>query len=441
MRLIGRRDFVRGFGLGAGAMLLTPFARFLVSEARGNDAKASRWILVHDQLGLGQEDTERWIPNGSDLTAAGAIPASFQPLEPWASEMLILDRFINPFNPGQHGNGWASLAVAGEKPESVPGGEQSENMFPDPVGITVDIFAGEHLSAGAPFRTIAASTDSGSRSVDGSNNPVPDFRNTHQAYDQIFGGFDPSASIEEIQARLDRRLSVLDVVTEDLGRMRSRLAGPEREKLDQFEESILSLEDQLRTLADLEGCTLPDYPPDDAAGVGPHNGPLPPGYWEAMASIQATALICRLTNVLVVRPSPGRRTYQAIFGHDEDKHNTSHYDDTPALTQVDQYNAGIVAKMLSMLEQVPEGSGTMLDRTLMTWMDKGGGRHHGGYRDHPVIMVGSMEGHFDTGRYVTYPRLEHAISDPFVSMLQALGIDVQTFGDPTECKGPLPGLT
>ncbi len=61
--------------------------------------------------------------------------------------------------------------------------------------------------------------------------------------------------------------------------------------------------------------------------------------------------------------------------------------------------------------------------------------------NHPVILIGSMNGHFKTGRHVRWQRGEHAISDAYVSILQGLGIAVDTFGDPSVFKGPLPGLT
>jgi hypothetical protein len=52
-----------------------------------------------------------------------------------------------------------------------------------------------------------------------------------------------------------------------------------------------------------------------------------------------------------------------------------------------------------------------------------------------------VDGHFRGGRHVRFERGQHAVSDALVSILNALGIDSDTFGDPTVCRGPLPGLT
>jgi len=146
----------------------------------------------------------------------------------------------------------------------------------------------------------------------------------------------------------------------------------------------------------------------------------------------------------VVSPTPGRRTYEKILAHGNDKHNTSHAFGGTTLSQIEAYEAGLLGKMLSALELVPEGNGTMADRTLATWMNSGGGLHHapGSVRDnHPMIMIGKVGG-LKGGRHVRWPRSERrALSDAFVSNLHALGISADTFGDPSICKGPLPGLT
>ena len=445
MRLVGRRDFVKSLGLGVGATLLTPLARHLINEARGLDIADRRWVLMNTTNGLGQEATERWIPNNLDLTAAGALPPTLEALAPWASKMLVIDYLYNRFNPGQHSPFWASLSVRGILPDPLPpGGSQSYETFPDPTGITVDIYAGERLSRGAPFRTIGWGTDSDLPRSDADLNPVPLFRDVTQAYGQLFGGFDPSVSTAELQQRLERRMSVLDLARPDLARMQSRLAGPEREKLDQVESSIRSLELRLSAMdAAALSCTVPAEP-TGVGDAGPHGGVYPRAYSEAMVDLHATAMICRLSNVCIFSPVAGRRTYAEILGDDRFAHDMAHADDNPVLLRLDVFNAEMLATMLRALEAVPEGDGTMADRTLGTWYDQNGGRHHSpetGHDTHPIILIGDVLGHFRTGRHVRFPKNEHATSDAFVSILNGLGIATDTFGDETVCRGPLPGLT
>ncbi|MGH1345354.1 MAG: DUF1552 domain-containing protein [Nannocystales bacterium] len=453
MKLIKRRNFVRGFGLTVGAVALTPMARSLVAQANGDAVTQKRWVLLHDQHGLQgvvEGAPERWVPSSANLTAAGALSPSFAPLAPWAADMIIADRFYNPYNAGQHGNHWASLSADGiPRPDGVSGGAQSAELYPNaPTGLTVDVAAARHLSAGAPFEILAAGTDSGGFSADENLHPIGYSNNPVELFARVFGEFDPTASEAEIQARLESRLSVLDTVVDDLSRIRSRLASEERLKLDQYEDSIRGLENQLTAISGLGDCSVPEAPVNSPTGpIGAHNDALPAGYWNAQIGVLSAALRCRLTNVVVFRPSPGRRTYSELFGWNDDKHDTSHGDpDVPdpltgQLQSIDAYNASLLARLLTDLEEVEEGNGTMRDSTLATWLDEGGGIHHHGYNDHPAILIGNLDGHFDTGRYVQYTKMQHCISDLYVSILQSLGVDVDTFGNPETCIGALPGLT
>ena len=45
-----------------------------------------------------------------------------------------------------------------------------------------------------------------------------------------------------------------------------------------------------------------------------------------------------------------------------------------------------------------------------------------------------------TGRYLTYPQGQRCISDFYVSLANLFDVPLTTFGDPSVCKGPLPGL-
>jgi hypothetical protein len=124
-----------------------------------------------------------------------------------------------------------------------------------------------------------------------------------------------------------------------------------------------------------------------------------------------------------------------------DHHRICHGSGTDAaIAKVDQHFCSLVAHLWQRLKSVPEGNGTMADNTLLVWINSGGGLHHGGHNNHAVVLLGGG-GSFRTGRYLSYPAMRHCISDVYVSIAHAMGVDIKTFGDPMHCKGPLPGLT
>ena len=53
-------------------------------------------------------------------------------------------------------------------------------------------------------------------------------------------------------------------------------------------------------------------------------------------------------------------------------------------------------------------------------------------------VAGGAGGRLTGGRYLQYPGLPH--NDLLVSVLNGLGVETDTFGDPRFCNGPLSGL-
>jgi hypothetical protein len=105
---------------------------------------------------------------------------------------------------------------------------------------------------------------------------------------------------------------------------------------------------------------------------------------------------------------------------------------------------------MAALAAVPEGSGTLLDNTLIAWTQDFGADTHGGLNV-PYILMGGAQGRLRLGRYL---RVATPLSDNFaggswknyvpvnkllVSLMNAFGVPGTTFGS-SEFEGPLPGL-
>jgi hypothetical protein len=109
-----------------------------------------------------------------------------------------------------------------------------------------------------------------------------------------------------------------------------------------------------------------------------------------------------------------------------------------AMTDLDAWHAGHVAYLLQQLDSVAEGSGTLLDHTVVVWVTELATPTHL-HNDVFTILAGGCNGFFNTGRYLRYPR---NIASPrpnmspigppqnrlYVSLLRALGQSDDTFG-------------
>ena len=115
-----------------------------------------------------------------------------------------------------------------------------------------------------------------------------------------------------------------------------------------------------------------------------------------------------------------------------------------AMTDLGAWYAGHFATLLQELDSVVEGSGTLLDHTVVVWLTELATPTHL-HHDHFALLAGRGNDFFKTGRYVRYPRnrtspiSNFAAVGPghnrlFVSLLQAMGQADTSFGQ-TEVKG------
>jgi hypothetical protein len=109
-----------------------------------------------------------------------------------------------------------------------------------------------------------------------------------------------------------------------------------------------------------------------------------------------------------------------------------------AMTDLDAWHAGHVAYLLQQLDSVAEGSGTLLDHTVVVWVTELATPTHQHW-DVCTLLAGGCNGFFDTGRYVRYPRNipnplpNMALTGPphnrlHVTLLHAMGQSDTSFG-------------
>jgi len=100
-----------------------------------------------------------------------------------------------------------------------------------------------------------------------------------------------------------------------------------------------------------------------------------------------------------------------------------------------------LAYLLAALDAIPEGNGTMLDNTVvLRFSEITRGNTHSHMND-PFVVAGSGGGYFKTGQFISYPDApEKPHSSLLVSVLNAMGLEDTTFGDPNYATGDIPEL-
>ncbi|MEM9457820.1 MAG: DUF1552 domain-containing protein [Myxococcota bacterium] len=440
-----RRNFLRGLGVGAGAMLLTPMARMLVSEAMGQEASEDKRFLLYNNF--------NGIVEGAGHPQMGADETDFDlgayetTLGSHREDITWVTNLYNPHNYDLHGNVW-HLTVMPTVGDDLPGGP------------SIDRVIAQEIGAGMPFSSLTLQPIKYKKggddfSADGASNPIATpYNEPVTTFAEVFGmaaGEDPQLAAE----RLAKDMSVLDSLTGDISRMQSRLAGPERQKMEQYLDSLRGLEQRLQNLAAISCDNL--GAPDPSLGDYPAPGrsnpdSVPPEAPQAMIDIGVHALACGLTRVVVLQWNDG----VGFLGDGVGSHNDTWHGGTPERFRLyHEYHGGNLARIWEMLQQFETGAGSVADSSLVMWTSRNGSGHHRHYHRLQAMLLGNAGGAFTSGRFISLPQLDRsdvedknygalaggfATSDLYVSVANALGAPIDSFGDPMICKGPLPAL-
>ena len=122
-------------------------------------------------------------------------------------------------------------------------------------------------------------------------------------------------------------------------------------------------------------------------------------------------------------------------------HTLTHLIQTPEViaTRVDieAWYAQRVADLLSRLAFTPEGEGSLLDSTLVVWVNEMGDPTLS-YAPMPLCLFGGLQGELETGRLVDVAGA--AMNDVHLSVLHAMGVPDMNFGAPGHSSAPLAQL-
>jgi hypothetical protein len=452
-----------------------------------------------------------------DLTANGgaAIAGANQilsPLQKNASKLLILDRLSNIGARGQYQDGSAG-AVAAAKAVGAsydglnhPGGHQKGlgNLLTGEIlvggasppsignaglgnGISLDQVLAKNFGPTGRFKTKFASLEIGVQtnedltdryvdkriSYDGPGKPRAPVTNPFVLFRNVFGTGMPGSVVNNMRSDMDK--SVLDNAVNDFTRLQPKLSKGDQVLLQQHSDSIRKIETQLTAVFNVDCKTI--MPLTAPAGVDPTDDNATHKWAMLLANypmvgalnmnIMVQAMACGLTNIATFfwANSETNMTFPWLSvskGH----HGMSHARD-PQLVKVDQWYATQFGAMIDALSAIPESGGTgttMLDNSLLWWVNclSDGSSHHSD--NMPFTLAGSNGGYFKQGHAIRYndvyttdpindqkappagkPDLSN--NDLMTSILNSFEVAMDptlppstSFGRKDFCRGPLPNV-
>lgn len=279
--------------------------------------------------------------------------------------------------------------------------------------------------------------------------PVAKEINPRLAYQRLFGAKDASGKpIAGGQAQADRR-SLLDAALDDAKDVRGKLGRDDQVKLDEYLDSVRSVEKRLEHFdsvgVDGGPAALRWKPPTSPGEVKlpPHDPPA--DYREhvkLMLDLIVLAFWTDSTRVgsFMFANCVSPRNFSFVDGVKGGHHDTSHHSNKAEKIEqykrINRWHASQLAYLLDKMKAVKEGEGTLLDNSLLMFGSSMGDGNAHEPRNLPIILAGRAGGALESGRYLASPK-DTPLCNVYVSMLQKMGLGIDRFGDST---GPLAGL-
>ncbi len=103
--------------------------------------------------------------------------------------------------------------------------------------------------------------------------------------------------------------------------------------------------------------------------------------------------------------------------------------------QVDQFYSQLMADFLMKMKATPDGDGTLLDHTVVVYLNECCFGWSHSIENMPVLIFGGKNLKLQTGRHLQFPM--RYMSDVWVAIANAMGVNIPTFGDTAFSKGAL----
>jgi len=417
--MLNRREMMQGMAAGAGVALGTPLLPGNLNASLTGNATPKRIIFFLQNQGL---DPKTCVPEG--MTANGSLanaklPEPISPLEPYKERLHIINGLHGMHASPTHSAFFGAL-----------GGYRGGDGVP-PSASTIDYSLSKvlpqtllpHLCIGMDsIENMTTKPTIATLSASGAGQPIFMHSNPNQLFQMLYGGI----STGKIRRQHEARSNVLTQI-EKLAATKGRaLPSNDQKRYGQFVQGfrdVNGLRDRLDTVAD----HLRKFAP--AVDERYSKPKFDTDWHDVLLDLGISALTSGITNTLTIGSGRGE-----IFGAwkglgiEQQGHNLGHIKQAgnPIWIKIRQYNSRMLVKIMETLDSVPEGSGTMMDNTLIVYTSNNADKQHTNGANWPVMLLGNFDGAFKTGCFTQLDG-KRPINALYTSLLRAAGKNVDRY--------------
>lgn len=417
--MISRRKTLQTLATGVGAAVGSSMFPGLAQAASKSSGGPKRVIFFMQNQGF---DPATAIPAGmknSGSLAGAKLPEPIEALEPFKDRLHIINGLHGKHTSPSHSAFFGAL-----------GGYRGSDGVP-PSGSTIDYELSKvlpdtllpHLCIGMDsMENMTAKPTVANLSASGAGSPIFMHSNPNHLYQMLYG----SISQGDIRQQHEARSSMFDRIEQMAAAKGGTLPMADKQRYGQYvkgfndinglRERLGKVSDHLRKFAPKvdERYTKPQFETD---------------WHDVLLDLGVSALKSGTTSVLTIGSGRGE-----IFGAwkglgvEQQGHNLGHMTqkDNPIWIKIRQYNSRMLVRLMEQLESVPEGSGTMMDNTLIVYTSNNADKQHTSGANWPVMLLGNCGGVYKTGHFTQLDG-KRPINALYSTILETVGVKCDRF--------------
>jgi Protein of unknown function (DUF1552) len=452
---ISRRTMLRGVGATMALPWLDAMAPSKAAAAETAAGPAVRFAALYMANGAYMPD---WKPKGEG--AGFDLSKTLSPLASHKNDVLVLSGL------------WHKAADTGDGHYVKTGSWLTGTTITRTTGseicsgnTSLDQVMAQHVGNLTPLPSLELGTEPTSTGVDTNvgftqlygahiawsspTTPLAKEINPKLAYDRIFRAGGSSSALDDT--------SVLDLVADDARRLQRHLGAADRLKLEQYFESVRSVEKRIefdrrrKRSENMEDALVRAEVARLGAAVDLYNDPARVSerhdnhseQVRLMLDIMALAFWTDSTRVatFMFGNSVSGRNFSflepGLGSHHENSHHENKRDKFTRYQKINQWHVAQYAYFLDRLREYKDGSKSVLDNSMVLFgAGMSDGNQHSPH-DLPLVLAGRGGGSLSPGKHLAFEK-DHPACNLHLALLHRMGVKADRFADST---GELAGLT
>ena len=432
-KAIPRRAMLRGIGAALALPLLDSMVPAFSATSKTAAKPINRFGVVYVPNGMIMKN---YLP--ATEGAEWELTPTLSALEPFRKQVLVLSGLNSSPTPGRPGGAHAKASTKFLTDVSPP---TSETWLD--AGISMDQILAQQTGKQTQLASLELAIESGETagacdtgfacpytntiSWKSANTPLPTQNNPRVIFERLFGdsgSTDPKARL----ARLRRRQSILDSVSQEVAQLQGALPQSDRTKLTEYLDAIRDVEQRIQIAEKQSSQELPlvDHP----VGI--------PSDWEQhvrlMFDLEVLAYQCDLTRVITMMlgHEHSGMTYPQI-GVPDAHHPISHHQQEPEklekVAKINAYHVKMFSYFLGKLQATPDGDGTLLDHITMIYGAGIADSNSHSPINIPIVLAGGGAGSLKGGRHIRFKGMP--LANLHLTLLDQFAMRWDRLGDST----------